>query len=63
MEVDPIELQRHLKGAEYPAAKDELVALAESNDAPADVLEALRDAGADEFEGPDDVQAAIAQGD
>jgi hypothetical protein len=63
MEVDPIELQRHLKGADYPAAKDELIALAESNDAPADVLEALRDADADEFEGPDEVQAAIAEGD
>jgi Protein of unknown function (DUF2795) len=63
MDVNPIELQRHLKGADYPASKDELVSLAERNDAPADVVEALRDAGADNFEGPDEVQAAIAQGD
>jgi hypothetical protein len=63
MDVDPIELQKHLKGADYPAGKDDLVALAESNDAPADVVEALRDADADEFEGPDEVQAAIAEGD
>jgi hypothetical protein len=63
MDVDPIELQKHLKGADYPARKEQLVSLAESNGAPADVLEALRDANGDDFEGPDEVQAAIAEAD
>jgi Protein of unknown function (DUF2795) len=62
MDVNPIELQRHLKGADYPASRDELVSLAESNDAPPDVVEAIRDADAEDFEGPDEVQAAIAGG-
>ena len=60
MDVNPIELQKHLKGADYPATKDELVALAESNGAPDEVLEALQAAPQEQFDGPDAVQAAIA---
>jgi hypothetical protein len=63
MDVNPIELQKHLKGADYPASKDELVDLAESNGAPAEVVEALRNAPRDEFDGPDEVQAALGEGD
>jgi len=59
MDVNPIELQKHLKGASYPASRDDLVSLAESNGAPAEIVEALRNAGRDSFDGPDDVQEAI----
>ncbi len=59
MDVNPIELQKHLKGASYPAAKNDLVALAESNGAPDEILDALRNAGATSFDGPDDVQRAL----
>ena len=34
MDVNPIELQKHLKGADYPASRDDLVALARDNGAP-----------------------------
>lgn len=33
VEVDPIDVQRHLAGLDYPAKKDELIATAEQNGA------------------------------
>ena len=59
MDVNPIELQKHLKGADYPASKDELVELAESNDAPREIVDALRNAGDETFDGPDQVMRAL----
>ncbi len=59
MEVDPIEVQRHLGGVEYPVKKDELIAAADRNDAPQAVVEALQALDQEEFDGPDEVQAAL----
>jgi hypothetical protein len=59
MDVNPIELQKHLRGVSYPASRDDLVAAAESNGAPEEIVEALRSADADRFDGPDKVQAAL----
>ena len=61
MDINPIEVQKHLSGVDYPASKDEVVATAESNGAPQEILEALQQMDATDFEGPDDVQAALAQ--
>jgi len=55
MDVNPIELQKHLKGADYPASKDDLVATARGNGAPDEIVEALRNASGDRFDGPDQV--------
>jgi hypothetical protein len=59
MDINPIEVQTHLKGIDYPASKDELIATAESNDAPQEILEALQAMDGTEFEGPDDVMDAL----
>jgi hypothetical protein len=59
MDVNPIELQKHLKGVDYPATRDELVSTAESNGAPAEIVEALRNADKDSFDGPSAVQQAV----
>jgi hypothetical protein len=59
MDVNPIEVQKHLSGVDYPASKDELVAKAESNGAPHEIVEALQGAGAERFDGPDDVMEAL----
>ena len=60
MDVNPIELQKHLKGADYPATKQDLIALAEHNGAPDDVVQALQTADSEQFDGPNAVQAALA---
>jgi hypothetical protein len=59
MEINPIEVQTHLSGIDYPASKDEVVATAESNGAPQEIIEALQQLEGDQFEGPDEVMAAL----
>jgi hypothetical protein len=53
------DVQKALKGADYPASREELIELAESNGADDEVVEALRDADDDDFDGPDQVMAAL----
>jgi hypothetical protein len=59
MDVNPIELQKHLKGVDYPASRDDLVQKAESNGAPKEIVDALRSASKDSFDGPSAVQQAL----
>lgn len=59
MDVNPIELQKYLKGIDYPAGKDDLVQTAQSNGAPDEIVDALRSAGQDSFDGPTAVQSAV----
>ena len=59
MDLNPIEVQKHLSGVDYPASKDELVATAESNGAPQEIIEGLQQMDGDQFDGPDDVMAAL----
>jgi hypothetical protein len=59
MPASVTEVQKALKGAEYPADRDDLVQLAEQNGADDEVLSALRDADSGRFDGPDQVMAAL----
>ena len=59
MDVNPIELQKHLKGVDYPASRDELVSTAQANGAPDEIVDALRNASKDSFDGPSAVQQAV----
>jgi hypothetical protein len=52
-------LRRALQGAEYPASREELADLAESNGADDDVIEALRDTDAEDFDAFDEVVGAL----
>jgi hypothetical protein len=58
MALSPIEVQKALLGASYPASRDELVRLAEGN-GNTEVAEALRTADKSRFSGPDDVMEAL----
>lgn len=40
--ISPIALQKHLKGATYPASKQDLVMRARTNQAPEDLLARIR---------------------
>jgi Protein of unknown function (DUF2795) len=58
-DMSPIELQKALKGADYPASRDDLVSLARSNGADEKVVDRLSHTGAKQFDGPNDVQKAV----
>ncbi|MEZ3180705.1 DUF2795 domain-containing protein [Streptomyces pimonensis] len=57
--ISPIDLQKALRGADYPASRDDLVTLARNNGADDVLVDVLVDAPAGEFDGPDDVQKAV----
>ncbi len=57
--TSPITVQKFLKGAEYPADRNDLLAVAEGNDAPEDVVEALEGLDETTYDGPDDVAEAL----
>jgi hypothetical protein len=57
--INPIELQKSLKGVDYPAKKDDIVKAAENNGAEDEILEALRNISEDSFEKPTDVTKAL----
>lgn len=57
--ISPVDLQKALKGASYPASRDDLVKLAKDNGAEGTLVEKLTDAPADQFDGPDEVQKAV----
>jgi Protein of unknown function (DUF2795) len=59
MDINPIEVQKHLGGIDYPANKDEVIATAESNGAPQEIIDALQQMDGSQFDGPDDVMAAL----
>ena len=59
MQIDPIDVQRHLEGVDYPASKQDLIAAAESNGAPQEVIEALQSVEQERFDGSTAVQEAL----
>jgi 2-keto-3-deoxy-galactonokinase len=59
MQVNPIEVQKHLKGMSYPATKQDVVSTAEQNGADDEVVSQLRGLDQEEFSGPDDVMRAL----
>ncbi|HEX8202270.1 MAG TPA: DUF2795 domain-containing protein [Isosphaeraceae bacterium] len=60
-EPSPTNLQQYLKGVDYPASKDDLVAAARGNGAPAEVLDLLGRLPGDQFDGPPGVMKAYGQ--
>ncbi|MFJ6907793.1 DUF2795 domain-containing protein [Streptomyces griseoluteus] len=58
-DMNPIDLQKALKGADYPASRDDLVSVARSNGADDKVVDKLEHAGTQRFDGPNDVQKAV----
>ncbi len=59
MDFNPVDVQKHLRGANYPANGEELASTAEGNDAPGDLVQQLQNLGNEEFSGPDKVMAAL----
>jgi hypothetical protein len=59
MTVNPIELQKHLGGVDYPASRDDLVSAAEKNGAGYEVLDALKSLPEQDFDAPTAVTQAV----
>jgi hypothetical protein len=57
--LNPIELQKALKGASYPTSKDDLVKIAKENGASDDIVAALENLGDDRFNTPADLTEAV----
>jgi hypothetical protein len=58
---NPIDLQRHLKGVDYPARRDDLVAKARDAGAGEDIVRALESIPDREYEDPAQVSEAVAK--
>ncbi|MFI6029769.1 DUF2795 domain-containing protein [Amycolatopsis magusensis] len=56
---NPIEVQKHLSGVDYPAGRDDLIKAAQGNGADDSTLEALRGIPDREYEGPSGVSKEI----
>lgn len=59
--INPIELQKHLKGVDYPATKDDLIEQAEEQGADEETLAALEELPDQEYETPAAVSKAIGE--
>ena len=59
MDLNPIEVQKNLKGVSYPASREDLIAAAESNGGDSNLVEQLRRMDETEFESPADVMKAF----
>jgi hypothetical protein len=57
--LSPIDLQKALKGMDYPAKKDDIVRKAEDNGAGSEIVEALRKIADREYDGPNAVSAEV----
>jgi hypothetical protein len=57
--ANPIEVQKYLKGVDYPAFRSDLVAHAEEQGADDDVLDLLEQIPDNEYETPAEVSKAV----
>ena len=60
MAVNPVQLQKFLRGVDYPARKEDLVRHAEAQGADHEVLDTLGKVPDREYHGPNTVSAAVA---
>jgi hypothetical protein len=57
--LDAATLQRHLPGVRFPAEKEQVASTAERNGAPQELVEKIRNAETQRFNGPDEVLQAV----
>lgn len=62
METSPIEVQKALKGMDYPAKKKDLIEKARENSAPQEVMHVLENLPDKEFENAVDVSKEFGEG-
>lgn len=55
------ELEKYLKGVDYPASKSDLLSKAKANGAPSEVIDMINGLPADNFNSPVDVAKAFGE--
>ncbi len=58
--MDQTQVQKYLGGASYPASKEDLIAQAQTNNAPQEVLDMLDGLSERQYDSPTDVTEEIA---
>jgi hypothetical protein len=53
------QLQQFLPGLNFPAGKEEVLSTVQSNGAPQEVIDQIRNAGSDTFNSPEEVLQAV----
>ncbi|MEI2582761.1 DUF2795 domain-containing protein [Scytonema sp. PRP1] len=59
--VNPIQLQKHLKGVDYPASKEQLIQHAQKQGADDTAISVLNELPDQEYESPTDVSEAVGE--
>jgi hypothetical protein len=59
--VSPVDVERALKGASYPATKDQLVAYARRRQTPANIMGGIESMPGDRYESETDVTTAFSR--
>jgi len=57
--LDPGQLQQYLQGVNFPAQKEEVASNAESNGAPQNIVDGIRNAAQNQFNSQDEVLQAV----
>ena len=57
--LDTATLLEHLPGVRFPAEKEQVASTAEGNGAPQELVEKIRNASRERFNGPDEVLQAV----
>jgi len=57
--VNPIQVQKFLKGIDYPTSKQQLIKTAQEEGADDNVIQTLQEMSADQYNSPNDVAQAI----
>ena len=59
MDFNPDDAPQYLEGVDYPASKEELISVAESNGAPESLVGMLGSLSRPEYSGPEEVRAIV----
>ena len=57
--VSPVAVEKHLKGIDYPASKQDLIQHAQGQDAPEEVIDLLNQMPEKEYDSPADVSKGV----
>ncbi|KTD17129.1 DUF2795 domain-containing protein [Legionella jordanis] len=58
-DINPIEVQKYLKGINFPASKQNIIDCAKKNGAPSEVVDTIKNIKEEQFSSPTDISKHI----